>query len=116
MSSLKSTTKEKDNETLIVYLSWEVDESNIDELKNIIEPVLNNSVKNLVLNIRSLYYINSMVIWWFANQITVFSEKWKTFVFSEYNEDIYDILDLVWLTYAIDTYETDEEALLSFEK
>lgn len=116
MSTLTSNQKDLGNETSIIYLSWEIDESNIDDLKSTIEPVLDGNIKNLILNIKDLRYINSMVIWWFANQITIFAEKWKTFVFSEYNEDIYDILDLVWLTYAIETYETNEEAILSFEK
>ena len=108
--------KKVENTTEIIYLGWEVDESNIDELKNIIAPFLSNwDLDNLVLNLDKLTFINSMVIWWFASLIWEFADAGKKFVFSEPNEEIFDIIDLVWLTAAIETYDTDEEALLSFD-
>ena len=114
MSQFNFTKKNKNN-IEIISLSWEVDESNIEELKKSIIPFLDWTTENLILNLDKLVFINSMVIWWFASLIWDFADKWKKFVFSEPNEDIFDIIDLVWLTAAIETYDTDEEALLSFE-
>jgi len=108
-------TKKIENNIEIINLQWEVDESNIDDLKDVILPFLKSSdSNNLILNLDKLTFINSMVIWWFANLIWDFDDKWKKFVFSEPNEEIFDIIDLVWLTSAIETYDTDEESLLSF--
>lgn len=107
--------KKIENNIEIVNLDWEVDESNIEELKNSILPFLDWENENLILNLDKLIFINSMVIWWFASLIWDFADKWKKFVFSQPNEEIFDIIDLVWLTAAIETYDTDEEALLSFE-
>lgn len=115
MSQLNST-KRIENDIEILKLGWEIDESNIDELKDLINPFLSDWKKEkLIINLDRLTFINSMVIWWFANLISEFSDKWKKFVFSEPNEEIFDIIDLVWLTAAIETYDSDEEALLSFE-
>jgi len=114
MSQLICNSKIENNID-IFYLEWEVDESNIDDLKLVINNFLNTNSSNLILNLSRLMFINSMVIWWFAWVIWNFDEKWKKFVFSEPNEEIFDIIDLVWLTAAIETYDTDEESLLSFE-
>jgi len=114
MSQLINTRNIKNN-IEIIKLEWEVDESNIDQLKDAILPFLDWENENLILNLDKLTFINSMVIWWFANLIWDFSDKSKKFVFSEPNEEIFDIIDLVWLTAAIETYDTDEEALLSFD-
>ena len=101
----------------IVKLSWEIDDNNIDELKQIIEPILNDQqVRNLIINIKDLSYINSIVIWWFAWKISEFNKVWKHFVFSSPNEDIFEIIDAIWLSSIIETYESDEECLLFFEK
>jgi anti-anti-sigma factor len=109
-------TKKIENNTEIISLEWEIDESNIDDLKNIINPFLEKQdSEKLILNLDKLTFINSMVIWWFASLIWDFADRWKKFVFSEPNEEIFDIIDLVWLTAAIETYDSDEEALLSFE-
>lgn len=107
--------KKIENNVCIISLDWEVDESNIDELKNAILPFLEWENENLIINLDKLTFINSMVIWWFASLIWEFADKSKKFVFSEPNEEIFDIIDLVWLTAAIETYDTNEEALLSFE-
>ena len=116
MSSVKGIQKEISNETVAIYLSWEIDESNLEELKNIMNPILDSDFKHLILNIKDLTYINSSVIWWFVWEETNFINNWKKFVFSECNEDIYEILELVWLIYAVDTYDNNEEALLSLEQ
>lgn len=117
MSTVTHREEQTSDSVKTIFLSWEIDESNIEELKSVINLIIeDDSTKNLIVNIKELTYINSMVIWWFANLINDFTEAGKSYVFAEYNESIYDILDLVWLTYAVETYETNEEALLSFEK
>jgi len=115
MSQLTHKEEEK-NWIKVIYLKWEVDESNIDELKDALLPFLDSDKKDLVINISELMFINSMVIWWLANLVWDFTEKWKKFVFAEPNEEIFDIIDLVWLTEVVETYDTNEEAILSFSE
>ena len=114
MSQLTGIKTIKDN-IEIIKLNWEVDESNIDELKNLVLPFLDLDKDFLILNLDKLTFINSMVIWWFSWLVWDFDEKWKKLIFSEPNDEIFDIIDLVWLTAVIETYDNDEEALLSID-
>ena len=101
----------------IIKLSWEIDDNNLEELKNIIDPYIHDEkVKTFIINIKDLVYINSIVIWWFAWKIVEFTNEGKYFVFSSPNKEIFEIIDAVWLSSIIEVYESDEECILSFEK
>lgn len=116
MSLLTNQIKKIKEWTEVFYLSWEIDESNTKEFENILESALNTNIENFILNIKNLTYVNSSVIWIIVQKATAFSDKWKEFVFSECNEDIYEIFDLVWLHYAINFFKTDEDALAHFQE
>jgi anti-anti-sigma factor len=111
MSTILHSESKKDWNILIEYLEWEIDETNSTELKEIINNFIISKSTKLILNIKHLDYINSMIIWWLVNCLSDFRAVNKTIVFSEANDDIYNILNLVWLTEVIKSYSSDKEAL-----
>lgn len=111
----KKSVEHPDN-TQIIHLKGEIDESNQSELENLLNEILEDTnVLNVVFNISALEYINSGVIGIFASFHGNFAERKKSYVFSEPNDNIYSILDLVGITSVIECFDTDEEACLSFE-
>lgn len=104
------------DQTKIITLSGEIDESNQESLEEIFNTLIQDpSIKNIVFNIYSLEYINSGIIGIFAQQHSNFAEANKKFVFAQSNEHIFDIIDLVGLTAVIECFDTVDEACLSFE-
>jgi anti-anti-sigma factor len=112
-----SVKEVKDPEmTKIVTLEGDIDESNQDALEKMLQEFLEDAnTKYLVLNISQLDYINSGVIGLLASYHAHYIEESKNFVYSEANDNIYGILDLVGMTAVIECFETDNEACLSFE-
>jgi anti-anti-sigma factor len=103
-------------DTVIVKLSGDIDEFNQEVLSNLFGKYKeDDNVYNIVFNINNLDYVNSGVIGLFASFHVEMSELGKNFVFSEANDNIYGIFDLVGLTSVVDVFDTDEEACLSFE-
>jgi anti-anti-sigma factor len=110
------TNAKTPDQTKIVILSGEIDESNQESLESLFTELSQDpEIKNIVFNIQSLEYINSGIIGIFAQQHSNFVEVNKKFVFAESNEHIFDIIDLVGLTAVIECFETVDEACLSFE-
>lgn len=106
---------EKDNIKL-VSLAGEIDETNLGELKEIIDPLMVSSdCQILMINLKDLNFINSMVISYFTNIYTKLTELNKKIIFVEANNQILDILDLVGLTTIIDNYGSLTEALNSLD-
>lgn len=111
--------KEKSNNTGIdiIYIQWDINGDNLEIIQGDIAKKLNNlKTKKLIINIKELNYINSVAIWYFADMLNKFNNKWKMFVFAEPNENIIDILNLVNMPSLINIYDTNEEAMLFFEK
>lgn len=101
----------------IVSLSGEIDETNLGELKDVVDPLLvSDDCQVLFLNLKDLSFINSMVISYFTNIYTKLMEFNKKVVFLEANDQILDILDLVGLTTIIDNFNNLNEALHSLEQ
>lgn len=106
---------DKDN-IKIVSLAGEIDETNLGDLKEVIDPLLVNSdCQVLLLNLKDLNFINSMVISYFTNIYTKLTELNKKIIFIEANNQILDILDLVGLTTIIDNYSNLSEALKTLD-
>jgi stage II sporulation protein AA (anti-sigma F factor antagonist) len=100
----------------IVSLAGEIDESNQASLEQLMTSLIEDeSVQNIVIDVEKLDYINSGVIGLFATFHGQFTETGKSFVFSQANEHIFDIIDLVGLTSVVECFETIEDACLSFE-
>lgn len=101
----------------IIYLKWDINDDNLEKIQKEISKKLNDlKTDKLIINIKWLNYINSVAIGCFASMLNKFNEKWKMFVFSEPNENIIDILNLVNMPSLINIYDTNEEAILFFEK
>ena len=122
MSSMSSnfqfTSKKVSNpeKTFVVDLVGDLDESNQKELTDLMKRfLLDDNIENIVFNIRGLDYMNSGVIGALATAHSDFISAKKQFVFSEANENIFDIMDLVGLTSVIECFASNEEACLSFE-
>lgn len=106
---------EKDNVKL-VSLSGEIDETNLGELKEVVDPLLvSDDCQILFFNLKELSFINSMVISYFTNIYTKLTELNKRIVFVEANNQILDILDLVGLTTIIDNHNSLREALATLD-
>lgn len=106
---------EKENVKLI-SLTGEIDETNLGELKEIVDPLLvSNDCQVLLVNLKDLNFINSMVISYFTNIYTKLTELNKKIIFVEANNQILDILDLVGLTTIIDNYTSLSEALATLD-
>lgn len=106
---------EKDDVKLI-SLSGEIDETNLGELKEVIDPLLvSNDCQFLLINLKDLNFINSMVISYFTNVYTKLTELNKKIIFVEANNQILDILDLVGLTTIIDNFHSLNEALSTLD-
>lgn len=100
----------------LLSLSGEIDETNLSELKEIIDPLLVSSdCQVLLFNLKDLNFINSMVISYFTNIYTKLTELNKKVIFVESNSQILDILDLVGLTTIIDNYGSLSEALATLD-
>jgi anti-anti-sigma factor len=106
---------DKENVKLISLIG-EIDETNLGELKEVVDPLLiSNDCQVLLVNLKDLNFINSMVISYFTNIYTKLTELNKKVVFIEANNQILDILDLVGLTTIIDNYNSLSEALSALD-
>jgi len=104
------------DDTKIVYMSGEIDESNQPELERMFQELLNDEeLQHIILNIKDLDFINSCIIGIFVSFHGSLVENDKSIVFAEANDNIFDIIDLVGLTSVIEHFATNQEACLSFE-
>lgn len=106
---------EKDN-IKILSLSGEIDETNLGELKEVVDSlIISDDCQILLFNLKDLNFINSMVISYFTNVYTKLTELNKKIIFIEANNQILDILDLVGLTTIIENYNSLNEAMASLD-
>ena len=101
----------------ILYISGEIDESNLDQFKQDISPLLEKEgVETFVLHLRDLQFINSMVIGYFAGVFSDLHAKGKKLVLAEGNAHILDILTLVGFTNLVKHFPTLKEAIEKAEE
>jgi anti-anti-sigma factor len=99
----------------VVNLSGEIDESNLPEFENVVNPLvqdLNNKV--LIFNLKGLEFISSKVIGHFAYLYTTLKHSQRKIILADLDQDIKDIFALVGLDQMIASYPTLEEALRNF--
>lgn len=96
----------------LVTLRGQIDESNLAELKNSVDPLSEDEqVKALLFHVQDLEFINSRVIGYFLSLYPKMVDAEKSMVFVEANSGIMEILSLVGLTMLINHYDSLEEAL-----
>lgn len=96
----------------VVNLSGEVDESNLSDFQNAVNPLvadLNNKV--LIFNLDGLDFISSKAIGQFASIYTTLTHSQRQIVLTNLSQDVKDIFALVGLDQMILIYSTLEEAL-----
>ncbi len=104
------------NNLKVIYLSGEIDESNLGEFKKEFAPLLEEEeVETYIMHIRDLQFINSMVIGYFAGMYSELREKNKKLMLAEGNEHILDILTLVGFTNLVEHHESLKEAIESLD-
>ncbi len=109
---LQIEKKSLNENIIVVKLTGQIDESNLEELSNPLDTI-KKEYNIIILNIKDLYYINSKVIGYFAALYSDLNKSNKKLVFAEGNPQIMDIISLVGLTNIIEYYETESEAINS---
>ena len=103
---------EQDESTIIVKFSGQIDESNLGEVKEQIDPLLEKEgVQYIIFHFKDLEFINSKVIGYLASLYSLANEQEKKLMIVESNQNIMDILALVGLTTIINHYDSIQEAL-----
>ncbi len=96
----------------VATFEGQVDESNLDYMKSIIDPlVADEAVRYVILDFAKLSFINSKVIGYLASLYSRLAEKGKKLVFAQAPEAITDIITLVGLTKIIPSCPTLQEAV-----
>lgn len=108
--SAKLQKIENKPEVAYFILEGSIDESNLDELKNVVTPFVNDSVtKTIALDVQKLDYINSKVVGYIASLYTLGQVNSTKIVIVGENATIMDILSLVGLTTLIEQKKTVDE-------
>ncbi|MFN7161152.1 MAG: STAS domain-containing protein [Candidatus Gracilibacteria bacterium] len=96
----------------MIAVRGQIDESNLDEVRNHIDPFVGDiAVEVILLDFQDLEFINSRVIGYFLALYQQMNDAEKNIAFVQANNNIMQIISLVGLTTLINHYETLEEAL-----
>lgn len=96
----------------VALIDGRLDESNMSQLQEKIDPlILDPEVKTLVLNCKSLFYINSKIVGYLASSYSTMAERGGKIIIAEANEGLLDIIHMVGLTMIIEQAATMEEAM-----
>ena len=96
----------------LVALKGQIDESNLSEVKDTVDPLVDNEeIETILLHFQDLEFINSRVIGYFLSLYSKMNEEQKNLAIVEANPNIMEILSLVGLTTLINSYDTLAEAL-----
>lgn len=81
-------------------LEWEVDLNNLDKISEPIQEYINDIdfPVEVVLNCKKIKFFNSTFIWKIAEWHSVIDGYWWKMILKWINDEIFEILDLVWLT------------------
>jgi len=112
METLIEVNKKNIKDIVIFELTWELDETNADKtFKYIYDLAWDFEDMKVILNLKGLKYLNSKSIWYIADLFSNIDENnWKMII-SNCDEWVKDVLELVWITTIIETFETEEEAI-----
>ncbi len=96
----------------VVEVTGDLDEANIDKLKMVVEPLLNEAgLSQLVLDFSKLRFINSKGIGYLVSVHTHVTKESKVLAIAGATEAVMDVISLVGLTSIIPNYTTVEEAM-----
>lgn len=96
----------------VVVIDGTLDESNLDDFKAKIDPlVADPEVRCVILNCKQLRYINSKIVGFLASTYSQISERGGKLIMAESSETIADIISMVGLNMIIEQAASTEEAL-----
>jgi len=111
-ANIKVDTSTDRSSVKVINVSGELDESNLPELENVMNPLIkdeNNKV--IILNFNGLKFMGSKLIGMFAAMYATLNHSQRQIVFAEMNQTITDIVTFVGLNRIIPCYPTLDEAL-----
>lgn len=104
--------KTEEKGILIFEFSWELDETNADKtFKDIYADIWEFTNKKIIFKLTNLKYINSKSIGYIADVFSNLEENESQMAITDCTESVKDILDLVWITQIVPTFETIDEAI-----
>jgi len=105
--------KQKEQDWILIFtFSWDLDETNADKTFNwLYTAIWEFQDKKIIFNLEGLKYLNSKSIWYIADIYSNIEENNWAMSICSCEEWVKDILELVWLTTIISTYDTLEEAI-----
>ena len=96
----------------VVSFSGEMDETNIEQARKDLAPLLNDSsVKTLVFDLKNLKFINSKGIGYLVSVHTHLAKDKRKLVLTQAQEAVMDVVNLIGLTSIIPYHETLEGAM-----
>jgi len=96
----------------VVEVTGDLDEANIDKLKLVVEPLLDQpELDQIVLDFSKLRFINSKGIGYLVSIHTHVTKDTKILAIASANEAVMDVISLVGLTSIIPNYTSVEEAM-----
>jgi anti-anti-sigma factor len=103
-----------DTVTKVVALTGELDETNMDDLRDRITPVLTDlNIKTVIFHLKDLSFINSKGIGYLVSVHTHLAKNQRRLIMAEAQEPVMDVVSLVGLTTIIPYFATLEEAIAS---
>ncbi len=103
--------------TVKAALAGELDEEAVDKVKAALDPTLNDaSVKNLMLVLSQLLFMNSKGIGLLVSMHTHLAKLGRRLVLAGAQEAVMDVMNLVGLTSIIPYYESEAEAVAALQR
>jgi len=98
----------------VIALDGELDESNMEELKTQMDPILNDvNITSVIFNLEKLKFINSKGIGFLVSVHTHLAKDQRHLIISSATVEVMDVISLVGLTAIIPCFNTIEEALVT---
>lgn len=112
METLVKIDKTEERGIIIFEFSGELDETNADKtFKDIYDQIGDFKDKKIIFKMSWLKYLNSKSIGYTADVYwNIEDNNWKMAI-SNCTDAVKDILDLVWITQIIPTFDSVEEAI-----
>lgn len=112
METLMEIKKSEINWIQIFEFNGELDETNADSTFNsIYKEIWDFSGKKVIFNMSGLKYLNSKSIWYIADIFSNVEDNGWDMAISNCDEGVKDVLELVWITTIVKTFDTLDEAV-----
>jgi anti-anti-sigma factor len=118
MTEANIEIKELQNGVKSVVVSGQLDESNVDEKIKVVYEMFKQTPQGLkiIFDLENLDYMNSKSIGYLTDIYGKITERGGKMVITKAKENIVDILQVVGLTQLIQSFATNEEAILALNQ